>query len=101
MASGRATIESARDTVQTARGLARTVEEDLDADIREIEANGLGVKITAGFLAAVPAGETKDFEWTGGAGNRKRVSFTYDKDSDTLSNIQYDLATKDRQTGEL
>ena len=101
VASARADVEAARVIIQASRTSGRALEGDLDDDIREVEANGLGVKITAGFLAAVPGGETKDFEWTGGAGNRKRISFTYDKDSDTLSNIQYDLASKDRETGEL
>ena len=99
-AAAKTAEDSAQATKRASRQSKRALEEDLDDDIREVNLNGLGT-ISAGFLDAVGAGQSEDFSWTGGSGNRRNLVFSYDKDSDTLSGIRYVKAAKDKNTGDL
>lgn len=99
--AARQTQDTARQQLDTARTSLRSARQDeqsnaanLEADIRDANTNGVG-PIAAGFLDAVLAGETKEFEWSN---STRRLTFTYIKDSDAITNIVYETRNVNQST---
>ena len=65
-----------------------------DGYIRDWNANGFGSVFAAGFLDAVPAGEQKQFVRNHPTTDQV-ISFTYDKDTDVVSDVRYTNVSTD------
>lgn len=92
-------IRSARESQNAEQETLRTLNEQLELDIRDANTNGAG-NVAAGFLDGLPAGTTQTFRFSNNA-KTIHISFQYDVDADNLFGINLTFTDAGENNAEL